>query len=241
MNFNNYLFRASSIGKLMTGSPGKPDVPGETCKSFLMQVWIEEVYGRRKEFTNKYVEKGLATEEDGITLYSLAKKEFFVKNEERLINEFVCGTPDIIAETEIIDIKSSWSIHTFYDTLLKAMNKDYKYQLMTYMALTKKEIARLVYVLVDAPDFLVEREKDYLSRNMGLIDRDANPDYLSACEEIEKSMRFGDIDKSKRYIENTIVYDQSEMDKVYERVKWARTFLNSISISQNVYNDLQKG
>lgn len=234
MQFDNYLFRASCIGHIMTGAPGKPDVMGETCKQYLMQIWIEEMYGRKKEFTNKYVEKGLATEEDGITLYSLCTGDYFVKNKQKFSNDFVCGTPDVITDTEIIDIKSSWSIHTFHETLVKAQNKNYRYQLMTYMALTEKKVARLVYVLVDAPDFLVEREKDYLARNMGLIDRDASPEYLEACEEIEKSMRFGDIDKKKRYIEYTINYDQSEMDKVYKRVQECRGFLNAISISQNV-------
>jgi hypothetical protein len=215
----------------MTGAPGKPKEMGETCKAYLMQLWIEATYGRRKEFTNKYIEKGLETEEDGITLYSLAKGEYFTKNTERFENNFVCGTPDIITETEIVDIKSSWDIFTFHDNLHKATNKNYKYQLMTYMALTKKKVARLVYVLVDAPDFLVEREKDYLARNMGLIDRDANPDYLKACEEIEKSMRFGDIDKKKRYIEITIEYDPDLMAEVYQRIKLCRGFMNSIQLA----------
>lgn len=233
MTFDNYLFRASCIGKIMTDSRTK-DPLGETAKKYLMQLWIEESYGRKKEFTNRYVEKGLATEEDGITLYSLVKGDLFNKNKQTFANEFVCGTPDIINEDEIVDIKSSWDIHTFHETLLSGINKIYFYQLQTYMALTEKKKARLAYVLVDAPDFLVNREKDYLARNMGLIDRDANKDYLEACEEIEKSMLFGDIDREKRYIEFTINYDQSVMDKVYERVKLCRGFLNAISISQAV-------
>lgn len=233
MQFDNYLFRASAIGQIMTESRTKDPI-GETCKTYLMQVWIEETYGRKKEFTNRYVEKGLATEEDGITLYSLVKNEYFLKNKERFANEFVCGTPDIINETEIVDIKSSWDIHTFHAVLLKGVNKNYLYQLQTYMALTGKKKARLAYTLVDAPDFLVNREKDYLARNMGLIDRDANKDYLEACEEIDKSMLFGDIDRDKRYIEFMLDYDPALMANVYERVRLCRGFLNAISISQNV-------
>jgi hypothetical protein len=231
MNYSNYLFHASSTGKICTDSRTK-DPLGETAKKHLMECWVEQTYGRRKEFTNKYIEKGLAAEEDSITLYSRVKKKVFFKNEETISNEFICGTPDIITDDEVIDIKTSWSIHTFYEVLAAPIKKDYLYQLQSYMALTGKRQAKLAYILVNAPDFLVNREKDYLARNMGLIDRDASPDYLAACDEIDKAMLFDDIPMEDRYIEILVDYDEALIQSIYDRVRLCRGFLNAIELSR---------
>lgn len=231
MKYDNYLFHASSTGKILTDSRTK-DPLGETCKKHLMECWVEDTYGRSREFTNKYVEKGLACEEDSITLYSRMKKELYFKNQEELSNEFLRGTPDIITDDTVIDIKTSWSIHTFFEVLAVAIKKDYLYQLHSYMALTGRRKAKLAYVLVNAPDFLLTREKDYLARNMGLIDRDTNPDYLQGCEEIDKAMTFDDIPLTDRYIELSIDYDQKEIHRIYDRVNICRGFMNSIELSR---------
>src|SRR5690606_5805153 len=72
--FDLWKPRASQLGRIMTGSRDKTDPLGETCKAYLMEAYIEEVFGREKEISNKYFEKGLAQEEDGITLYSRVTK-----------------------------------------------------------------------------------------------------------------------------------------------------------------------
>lgn len=231
MKYDNYLFHASSTGKILTDSRTK-DPLGETCKKHLMDCWVQDTYGRRREFTDKYIEKGLACEDDSITLYSRMKKQMFFKNEDVLSNEFLIGTPDIITDDTVIDIKTSWSIHTFFEVLAVAIKKDYLYQLHSYMALTGRRKAKLVYVLVNAPDFLIAREKNYLARDMGLIDRDTNPDYLQACDEIDKAMTFDDIALADRYIELSIDYDQKEIQRIYNRVNICRGFMNSIELSR---------
>ena len=60
--FNDLKFRASAIGQIMTNGRAKSEM-GETCKSYLKNLFIEKTYGIRKEFTNKYVEKGLEVED----------------------------------------------------------------------------------------------------------------------------------------------------------------------------------
>jgi len=225
MNFDNYKFHASSLGKIMTESKTK-DQLGETCKGHLLECWIGAKYGRHRELENEYVEKGNMVEEDSMTLYSRVTKTFYQKNTEVLENDFIIGTPDIIHEGTIIDLKSSWSIHTFFQVLHKPVNKDYVYQINSYQWLAGCEIGKLVYVLVNTPDVLIENQKSKLRYKMGLIDPEANPVYVDACATIDKNSIFDDIDIKERYIEFAV--PPADQGKVYDRIKECRNFLNSL-------------
>lgn len=227
MTFDNYKFHCSSLGSLMTEPRSKNDGLSETCKAELMKCYIREVYGRIDDIENKYLQKGTMTEEDGITLYSEVKKELFFKNEETFVNEFLVGTPDIIKKRQVKDIKSCWDIHTFFAKLYKPEEKKYHYQLNGYASIVPDiDSMQLVYVLVNTPDVLIEQEKSKLKYKMGIIDPDANPAYLEACEHIDKNSLFNDIPKEKRYIEFEI--KKLDMEPVYTRVKECRNFLNSL-------------
>lgn len=225
MNFNEYKFHASSIGKIMVESKTK-DQLGETCKGHLLECWIGAKYGRYRELENEYVEKGNMVEEDSMTLYSRVTGTFYKKNEQVLENDFIIGTPDIIHENTIIDLKSSWSIHTFFQVLHKPINKDYVYQVNAYQWLADCGIGKLVYVLVNTPDVLIENQKSKLRYKMGLIDPEANPVYVKACEEIDKNSIFDDIEIKERYIEFLVT--PADKGKVYERIKECRNFLNGL-------------
>jgi len=225
MNFDNYKFHCSSIGEIMTGSKTKESL-GETCKKHLLSCWIQEKYGRYRELDNKYVEKGNMVEEDSMTLYSRCTKKFYKKNTEVFENDYLIGTPDIVHNNSVIDLKSSWSIHTFFETIHKPMNKDYIWQLNGYASLIGCESMKLVYVLVNTPEVIVEQEKSKLRYKMGLIDPDANEVYQEACAMIDKNTNFDDIPIEDRYIEFAI--PMMDMSKVYERVLECRAFLNDL-------------
>lgn len=226
-NFDNYLFHCSSIGEIMT-NPKSGTGLSETCKKHLLTIWIEETWGRRKDFENKYIEKGNMVEEDSLTLYSLVTKTFYKKNQDTFKNDFLIGTPDIIHNGAIKDIKSSWSIHTFYANFHASLNKDYDYQINGYWAIVPNITAgALVYVLVNTPHVIIEQEKSRLRYKLGVIDADISPEYLEACEQIDKNSIFDDIPKEKRYIEFEIA--KRDMEPVYTRVKECRNFLNSLS------------
>ena len=152
----------------MTQPRAKGEELSETCKTYLTEVYVNERFKRRKEISNRYIEKGLAVEEDSITLYSRVKKVPFFKNEQRFSNDYIIGTPDHVGEF-VLDIKSSWDIFTFTNTTREDLNKNYYWQLQGYMALTGKREARLAYCLVDTPDQLIEDEKRKLAWKMGLI------------------------------------------------------------------------
>lgn len=225
--FDNYKFHCSSIGSLMTEARTKGDLFGETCKAHMLECWIEETYGRTKDLTNQYVEKGNLVEEDSMTLYSRVTKRFYTKNLQQFENEFICGTPDIINNREVIDLKSSWSIHTFYGCVHKAMNKDYLWQINGYMDLIPCDTGKLVYVLVNTPDVIVEQEKSKLRYKMGLIDPESNGVYQMAASQIEKNNNFDDIPISSRYMEFDVA--RMDMSKVYDKIKACRIFMNELS------------
>ncbi len=218
------LFRCSQLGSIMTAPRSKSEELSETCKTYLTEVYINERFGRRKEITSRYIEKGLAVEEDSITLYSRVKKVPFFKNEERFKNEYIIGTPDHVGDF-VLDIKSSWDIFTFVNTEQADLNKKYYWQLQGYMALTGKKEARLAYCLVNTPDQMIEDEKRKLAWKMGLIDADSSPEYHKACEQIEKNSRYDDIPMAERIHEIVIPYDEAAIESLYKKVDACREYM----------------
>lgn len=233
MNFDNYLFHPSSLGLIMTESRTK-DQFGETCKAHLMECYVSQKYGRYKDITNKYIEKGLVAEEDSIDLYSVVKNHLFIKNTDLLRNDFFIGTPDLwtgpsITQAEtVIDLKTSWDIFTFFGVMAKALDKRYFWQLQAYMDLTGAKEAKLVYCLVNTPFKLIEDQKKKLLWTMAVIDPDTDEAYQKACEQVEKNSIYDDIPKEERYIEFTIEREQEAIDKAHKRVEECREFLNQL-------------
>lgn len=228
--FDNYKFHCSSLGDIMTNPRSGPGL-SETCKKHLLHCYVAEKYGRYKHDENKYILKGNMAEEDGISLYSRVTKTFYKKNEEVFENDYIIGTPDIIHGKVVTDIKSSWDLLTFYENIVKPMNKDYIHQLNGYMELIPGcKAAKLVYTLINTPDVLIEQEKSKLRYRMGLIDYESSPVYQEAVAQIEKNCIFDDIDIHDRYIEFDI--PKIDMSKVYERVITCRGFMNAIELSR---------
>lgn len=205
---------------------------GETCKAALMDIWIQATYGRTRDFENKYTTKGTAVEEAAITLYSNQKGKFYKKNIETFEDDYFIGTPDIVTSTELKDIKSSWSLFTFYDNIHKKINKGYELQLQGYFKLVKKKFpnvktAGLVYVLVNTPAFILEKEKYNFKFKFEEIDPDTNPAYVAGIEQIDKNGTFDDIPEADRWME--FMVEERDLTEEYKRLDWCRDFLNSLN------------
>lgn len=236
IDFKKTLFRASAIGQIMTEPQSKAHKEagrlGKTAKSYCRQLYREMMYEREKEIYSKYLEKGLQVEEDAITLYSRVKKVLFLKNTERLTNEFVSGHPDLYIgkdirhADEVNDIKSSWDLFTF-PFPSDPLNDDYDWQLQTYMALTGAKTSKLIYCLIDTPEVLINDEKRKLLWKMG-VTTDLNPDYQAACVEIDKNMRFTDIPMKDRICEFIINRDDEKIERIYQRVRRCRYYLEEL-------------
>jgi len=157
-------FRASQLGKLMTSSRTKGEALSQTAKSYIIQKAKEDFFEYRSELNSKYITKGLAQEQDSINLLNLVRLEDYKKNEERVENEWLSGCCDIITETSVIDIKTSWSLDTFPATNYELKDlSDYEWQGRAYMWLYDMPSFELCYVMVStAPENLGEYENGAL-------------------------------------------------------------------------------
>lgn len=225
MNFDNVKIHASSVGKIMTDPRAKSETLSKTCKSHLLEVAIEQLFHRKKEVFNKAILKGLQVEEDSLTLYSLVKMKAFFKNKEQLSNDFITGTPDIITDYSVTDIKSSYDIFTFFNNRDESeLNQNYYWQLQSYMALTGRRVSTLAYCLVNTPELIINDEKRKLMWKMNVSDTDES--FEAACDELDKLMIYDDVPQALRVIEITIPRNDTDIERIYERVKQCREYMN---------------
>lgn len=173
VDFSDYKFRCHALGKIATKPRYKNETLSRTTMTYLKELHMAEVWGRQKHFTNKFVEKGLMVEEASITLYSRVKGELFLKNTERLTNDYFTGEPDN-KDGLIRDIKSSWELSTFpmYETEIP--NSGYSDQLDGYMDLSGYDKAELIYCLVDTPFKLVDDELRRQNWKHDIFDHEGN-------------------------------------------------------------------
>ena len=158
-----FKIRASASGKLAVNPRSKGEALSKTTKSYVQEWLAGEIYGVRKQIKSKYLDKGNAVEDAAIDYASAELGWLFaIKNEEYFEDEYFCGTPDVMLEDKIIDIKSSWDCFTFPLFDEEIPNKDYYYQLQVYMHLTGKRKAQLCYVLMNTPEDIAYGEtEDY--------------------------------------------------------------------------------
>lgn len=251
MDTKTILFRASSMGDVMTGvAKGWTVENSLTCKRKLVQMHREITWKRRSNKSNKYVEKGLAVEENSITLYCRIKKIMYKKNTIRLNNEFFTGELDLFEGEEImkakhtIDIKSSWDWTTFPSICDDSVDAAYDYQGQTYMDLTGAGIHTVAHCLVNTPASMIVDEKFKLARKMGIIGTET-PEYIIGCMEIEKNAivdmkQFNkenpgfefhiknwdfDIPMEQRIHEIDVVRDDAKIKKMKARVDESREWM----------------
>ena len=215
----------------MTEPRSKSETLSETCKTYLIGVMISELYGRRKDVLNRYVQKGLMVEEDAITLLSRVRKQFYKKNEEHLNNDFLKGTPDIYEgpeikkATRIIDIKSSFDIFTFFKSKNDPTSKDYYWQGQSYLDLTGASEFELTYCLVNTPDSIVEGLKRRFMWDAGIKGEDEFNH--EAFEMIEKMAKYDDIPMEERTFSTIIARNQDDINRLHERVIQCREYMNA--------------
>lgn len=231
MNADKILFRCSSLGLLMTEPRSKSETLSETTKGHLIECFVREKYGRVKEFSNKYVEKGLSVEEDSITLLFKHTEKYFEKNEKRIDGDFITGLPDlfegkIILEAEnVLDIKSRWDLFTFTADRLGEVSKNEYWQMQGYMALTGAKRSQIVSTCVNAPEMMIMDEIKRMFYKSGVID-DSSKEFQAAADELRKQMTFDDVPIAERIFIRDIERNDSDIERMYQRVKDCRSWMN---------------
>lgn len=223
MNFNNYQFRCSALGKIMSA---KGDLT-QSNKTYLQELFIGELYGIKKELTTKYFEKGNLTEQDGLTLLNkvLYPENLLVKNKERKYNEFIHGEADCIAPDEIIyDIKNAWDLFTFGKA---SLTTDYEWQLIGYMWLWGIDHARLFYCINNMPEsLLIDEERKIFYQNHFVTYED--PEYQKLCEEMRRKNNYDNMDLSERFKIWDVEADNEKIEKLKAKIVKCRQYLNDL-------------
>ena len=194
----------------------------QSAKTYCKTWFIEQLYNRRQEIKSKYMTKGLECEDEAIDLVidyeGLGYNE---KNELFESDDFFTGTPDIIYDDLIVDIKCSWSCFTFplFDT--EVDNKDYYYQLQGYMQLFDKQHAMLSYALVDAPQKLIEDAIYYKGKEQGGITQDI-------VDTVTADMTYSNIPTKYRVKSFRFERDDQVIKEIQDRVKMCRLYISQL-------------
>lgn len=239
MDFTKTLIRSSSLGYLMTEPQSKADreagLLSKTAQKHLIEVYVAEKYGRRKDIQTKQMKKGIQVEDESIKLLSKFMGKDFYKNEERFTNDYITGMPDIITDDCIIDIKSSYDIWTFLGNLPDKLDSLYYWQMMCYMWLTDKPKAKITYCLSNTPFGMIEQEKKSLFYKMDVISEES-PEFIRESLKLEFNMTFDDMPLSERVLIFNVDRNEDDILRIQNKVEKAREYLEEIEINHINFN-----
>lgn len=239
MQWNETHIRASSVGYLMTEPQSKADkeagLLSKTAQKHLLDVYIAEKYGRKKDIQTKQMKKGIEVEQDSIDLLSMYLKMPFSKNDKRFTNDYITGFPDIIDNDRIIDIKSSYDLWTFIGNIPDKLDSLYQWQMQSYMWLTGAKSAVIAYCLVNTPESIIEQEKYYLLKKMDVATEE-NPEYIKEAMKIEFNMSFDDIPIDERVLMFKVGRNEDDILRIQQKVEKAREFLRELEETHLNFN-----
>jgi len=239
MQWNDIHIRASSVGYLMTEPQSKADkeagLLSKTAQKHLLDVYIAEKYGRKKDIQTKQMKKGIEVEQDSIDLLSMYLKMPFSKNDQRFTNDYITGFPDIIDNDRIIDIKSSYDLWTFIGNIPDKLDSLYYWQMQSYMWLTGAKSALIAYCLVNTPESIIEQEKYYLLKKMDVATEES-PEYVKEAMKIEFNMSFDDISINERVLMFNVERSEDDILRIQQKVEKAREFLVEIEQTHLNFN-----
>lgn len=202
--------------------PFKNSVHLSKTAMYVVDAWIKDQLGYPEQnFSNKYTKKGLLMESPAIDFASKYYKWGDVKkNTERKENEYISGEWDVELSDIIVDIKCSWSRDTFPLMEIDLPVEGYAYQGQGYMELKDKPMFQLTYVLMDAPDIIVDQEAIRKRFELGLDEVDAE-----LWDSVKEKHTYSHLPDELRLKSFFLPRNKSVMDDVYERVELCRTWI----------------
>jgi hypothetical protein len=147
-NFDDYKFSCHPLPKLILVN-GYSD--GE-----LLRIYKKHIKGEETILQTPAILNGIAREEESIELYNTLYGRFHVKNEQYYTSPHLHGTPDIVTNTWVIDIKTCMKSDTFDKITEAKAYRSYWWQLVAYSYLTGKMKVALVFT-----DLATGRVKKY--------------------------------------------------------------------------------
>jgi hypothetical protein len=224
--------RCSKLGDVFTNPKSKADKEAgnlsQTAKKLVSGMFLEEKYSYKELIFSNEIKKGNLCEQDSMQLVSDVYGGFRYAFKDNLENEWLTGTPDIVLDSSVEDIKTSYNIRTFHES---SISKAYEYQLRGYMMLTNKEVAKLIYCLVPTPKEIIEEEKKRLYFKFDC--QEDNPDYIEACSQIDHNNNIIKyISKELRVKSFVIKRDKKIEEEIKFRVEKLREVYKTIVLNQ---------
>jgi hypothetical protein len=234
MEKKTYKESPSQIGRIMTNPRSKSEVLSETCKTRVEEKFIEDQFGVRKSFWSKETNKGLECEIESINFFVKEYDLFGAKkNEIRFENESFVGTPDLVFNSVVYDIKTSWSLFTYpmFDDPAVIPTKDYMFQLQAYLDLTGLKKAQLVYVLTNATEEMIQDEVYRRCLRSKVFDK--APEVAAMLEDeidkqVRKEMTFNHVDSALRVKTFDIEYDPAIITEIKARIELCEEYYNAL-------------
>lgn len=183
--------KASRVKSLQKKQKGEDELPSG-AKTHLDDVFRSIFWKRRRSLSNRYLDKGLLTEEDVLALASSMDDDFYTKNKEHYENEYIQGSWDNFKE-KIRDTKSNYDLKTFDEADSSSL---YEWQLRGYSFIAKDVFelsdypqAELIYGLTNNPLHHITNETTRQYYANGTPDED-NEEWLEIKRQIERNMIF---------------------------------------------------
>ena len=196
-------------------------------KTYVRELALEDKFGIKLSISNKYVEKGNLQEHISIELAeNMLDCGVLFKNEEYFSNKFVHGTPDVITDEVIIDVKTSWSKETYFKHYFENEidNRIYEWQLKAYMWLTGKTTSYLAYCLVPTDEGLIVDDIRRTSWNRG-----EGAEVSEATElEVREYHSVDNIPVWSRVKSFKVELTGEDIKQMKEKVELAREYYNEI-------------
>ena len=189
--------------------------------SHLDEVFRNVFWKRKRDLTNKFLEKGLLTEQDVLNLSSKSDNDFYIANKESFETNFIRGKWDNYKD-KVRDVKSNYDLKSFDEadltTLYKSQLNGYSVMLKEMYNLNYYPIGELIYGLVNNPLHQIQNEINRQFYSLG-NPSDDNDKWIETKRQIERNMIF-DISKFKKeypyyHFENvTLDFDIPEILRV---------------------------
>lgn len=197
-----------------------PELPAG-AKTYCQKWLKEQIYGKKKEFTSKFTDKGNAVEPIAFRMISEHLDIPVTKNDELFENDYIQGVPDILG-THLIDAKSSWDCFLFPLFESETESDSNYWQAQGYMDITDRADCMFIYVLCNTPDNIVNREARNYCYNNGF---EVIPEVVEAVRE---QLTYDNVaDKYKIRVFN-IVRNDNDIKSIYERVRLCREYIKTI-------------
>lgn len=130
------------------------------AKTYLGKLAKQFVYSYNKVVETKYMDKGLACEDEAIDMINRLRFESYTKNTERREDEFLTGECDIyVPGVKTIDTKVSWDLDTFPALSEDCHDSLYEWQGRAYMRLWDVPEHEACFVMLNTPDELIRYEQ----------------------------------------------------------------------------------